>query len=67
MRRRSTGSTRKAQFEWERIRDFLVLHYTANERVGQPFWDHVRTMELPATLHGQAGAMARFGLHPPRA
>ncbi|QZH73782.1 MAG: tryptophan 7-halogenase [Erythrobacter sp.] len=40
----------QADFEWERIRDFLVLHYTANERMGQPFWDHVRTMELPSTL-----------------
>ncbi|WP_271078448.1 tryptophan halogenase family protein [Aurantiacibacter sp. MUD61] len=40
----------QSTFEWERIRDFLVLHYTANEREGQPFWDHVRTMELPATL-----------------
>ncbi|MBH5322003.1 tryptophan halogenase family protein [Aurantiacibacter sediminis] len=40
----------QATFEWERIRDFLVLHYTANEREGQPFWDHVRNMELPATL-----------------
>jgi tryptophan halogenase len=40
----------QARFEWERIRDFLVLHYTANERHGEPFWDHVRTMELPETL-----------------
>lgn len=40
----------QADFEWQRIRDFLVLHYTANEREGEPFWDHVRQMELPATL-----------------
>ena len=40
----------QATFEWERIRDFLVLHYTANEREGEPFWDHVRTMELPPAL-----------------
>lgn len=40
----------QSTFEWERIRDFLVLHYTANEREGEPFWDHVRTMQLPATL-----------------
>lgn len=40
----------QADFEWARIRDFLVLHYTANERTGQPFWDAVRNMELPATL-----------------
>ncbi|TIX51727.1 tryptophan halogenase family protein [Alteraurantiacibacter aquimixticola] len=40
----------QSSFEWECIRDFLVLHYTANEREGRPFWDHVRSMELPATL-----------------
>lgn len=40
----------QATFEWERIRDFLVLHYTANQREGEPFWDHVRNMKLPETL-----------------
>ncbi|KLE33333.1 tryptophan halogenase family protein [Aurantiacibacter gangjinensis] len=40
----------QSRFEWERIRDFLVLHYTANQREGEPFWDHVRTMDLPDTL-----------------
>ncbi len=40
----------QATFEWSRIRDFLVLHYAANEREGEPFWDAVRSMELPDTL-----------------
>ena len=40
----------QAQFEWTRIRDFLVLHYSANEREGEPFWDAVRHMSLPDTL-----------------
>ncbi len=40
----------QTDFEWTRIRDFLVLHYTANEREGEPFWDAVRHMELPDTL-----------------
>ncbi len=35
---------------YDRTRDFLVLHYTANERFGEPLWDHVRTMELPDSL-----------------
>ena len=41
---------RLSEIEWQRIRDFLVLHYVANERVGDPFWDHCRTMDIPATL-----------------
>ncbi|WP_298289400.1 tryptophan halogenase family protein [Novosphingobium sp.] len=40
----------QAQFEWTRIRDFIVLHYWANERVGEPFWDAMRAMDLPETL-----------------
>ncbi|WP_255416946.1 tryptophan halogenase family protein [Erythrobacter sp. HKB08] len=41
---------RQASFEWERIRDFLILHYWANGREGEPFWDLCRAMELPDTL-----------------
>lgn len=41
---------REAAFEWSHIRDFLVLHYWANARQGQPFWDERRAMTLPDTL-----------------
>jgi tryptophan halogenase len=41
---------RLSVIEWQRIRDFLVLHYVANERVDEPFWDHCRAIELPDTL-----------------
>lgn len=34
----------------ERMRDFLILHYYANKRCGQPFWDACRTMEIPDSL-----------------
>src|SRR4051794_10993841 len=40
---------RQSDFEWERTRDFIVLHYWANQRPGE-FWEYCRTMELPATL-----------------
>jgi tryptophan halogenase len=38
------------EVHYDRTRDFLVLHYTANRRHGQPLWDHVRNMELPESL-----------------
>ena len=41
---------RIAATEWQQIRDFLILHYKANRRVGEPFWDRCRTMSVPDTL-----------------
>lgn len=40
----------QADFEWSRVRDFIILHYWANDRRGEALWDGVRTMALPDTL-----------------
>lgn len=61
---------RLSEWQYERVRDFLVLHYAANRRDGEPLWDHTRAMALPASLEHKmalfrARAMLpdyRFGL-----
>ncbi|MGR6330786.1 tryptophan halogenase family protein [Sphingomonas sp. XXL09] len=53
--------------EYERIRDFLILHYHATTRDNSPFWNHVRTMPVPDTLRHQidlwreSAHVARYG------
>ncbi len=40
----------QTRFEFERIRDFLIFHYWANGRHGEPFWDERRTTPPPPSL-----------------
>ncbi|KQM67564.1 tryptophan halogenase [Sphingomonas sp. Leaf17] len=35
---------------YDGVRDFIILHYAATTRNDTPFWNHVRTMELPDSL-----------------
>jgi tryptophan halogenase len=41
---------RQARFEFERIRDFIILHYKLNQREDSPFWRHCAAMTVPQTL-----------------
>ena len=37
-------------FEYTRIRDFIILHYHLNERTDSPFWTACREMSVPEPL-----------------
>lgn len=39
----------KMAFEYERVKDFIILHYWANGR-SEPFWQKCREIELPEML-----------------
>ncbi|HEX8645236.1 MAG TPA: tryptophan halogenase family protein [Allosphingosinicella sp.] len=57
---------RMVDLEYDRIRDFLILHYHATTRDDSDFWNHVRTMEVPDSLGEKielwrrAGRVARY-------
>ncbi|MCF2948760.1 tryptophan 7-halogenase [Paraglaciecola aquimarina] len=52
---------RQTVFEWERIRDFLVLHYHATERDDSEFWKHCQTMPIPPELSHKIEQFKRNG------
>lgn len=54
---------RVMDLEFERIRDFLVLHYVANQRE-EPMWRDLRNMEWPESLKEKIEAFRARGIIP---
>nr|AGU10484.1 Tryptophan halogenase [uncultured organism] len=46
---------------YEDIRDFIILHYKATRRDDSPFWNQVRTMEVPDSLQRKIDLFAGKG------
>lgn len=47
--------------EYERIRDFLILHYHLNERTDSELWRHCRSMMIPESLTKKIDLFTRRG------
>ena len=52
---------RRMDLEFERIRDFLLLHYVATRRDDTPMWRHFRALTLPDSLSGKIDAWMTRG------
>lgn len=52
---------RQTDFEYERIRDFLILHYKQTRRDDSAFWAACRTMDIPETLRQKIDLYATHG------
>lgn len=51
----------QAKSEYERIRDFIILHYKATERDDSPFWRYCKEMEIPEELKHRIALFKDFG------
>ncbi len=47
--------------EYERVRDFIILHYKLNGRTDSPMWQHCRDLAIPQTLTDKIAAFKTKG------
>jgi tryptophan halogenase len=52
---------RQSRFEFESIRDFLILHYHLNQRDDSAFWRECATMPVPESLQRKMALYASHG------
>ena len=52
---------RRMSLHFERVRDFLLLHYVATQRDDSEMWRHFRSMELPDSLQEKITAWVTRG------
>lgn len=52
---------RRMRFEYESIRDFIILHYHQTSRDDTPFWRRVRDMDIPEGLQEKIASFRESG------
>lgn len=52
---------RHTQGEYERLRDFLILHYKLTQRDDTPFWRYCRDMDIPDSVQNMIDLFASRG------
>lgn len=52
---------RQSAIEFERIRDFIILHYKQTEREDSAFWRYCKNMDVPESLHHKIALFKQTG------
>ncbi len=58
---RAREYNRRMRYEYQAIRDFIILHYHQTSREDTPFWQQVRHMDVPESLRDKMASFAESG------